>query len=176
MRLRCFLFVAVAFLLTQSARADTYETLTLNGSFVTGGSIEGTLLLDTTQSSITSGEFTVNSGGDVTTFSGIPFPNQQPGYLQEVFSSAFSPDQSIGLLLYLPVIGLSGYQGSAVCSATLDCGAGIATYVVEATDGVATGAQTVLSGTVSATPEPSSLVLLSSGLLGAFGVMRRRLA
>ncbi len=177
MRLAPFLAAATCMLFTPLVQADAVTTLALNGSLAGGGSVTGTLLLDTTQSSITSGQFTVTYGTTTDMISGTPFPNQQPGYLEETFSSALAPDGSIGLLLYLPVTTLSGYQGSAVCSLTVFCGPGIATYVVEGgPTGAAVSSQTLTSGSVSITPEPSSFVLFGTGLLCAAGAARRRFA
>lgn len=170
-------FVAVtAVLLSISgvARADGFITFDLNASFLSGGSINGTLLLDSTQNAFTQGQFTVNSEGNVYSLSGLPFPNQQANYLEEAFSSAVTPDESVGLLLYLPISSLAGYDGSAVCSLTVACGPGIATYFVNAFDTTTVSAETVIDGSVSPVPEPSSVTLLGTGVLGVAGVLRKQ--
>jgi hypothetical protein len=90
-----------------------------------------------------------------------------------------------GMILYLngsPVINAPGPTSATstaftVCASGCDAVAG--NYSFELDYGEVAGPPAVLQGNLpfvaSATPEPSSFVLLGSGLLGAAGMLRRRM-
>ena len=91
----------------------------------------------------------------------------------------YEPDQ---FFLVLPTDSLVGYTGSAICSSSLPCGGtetifGIdeGEYPVDPTVFVATSGTLELPGADTATPEPSTIALLSTGLLGTATLLRRRL-
>jgi hypothetical protein len=173
MRIRHLLIAGALLSASLIARADTFTTFTLNSSFFGGGTIDGTLTLDTTTDLFT--------GADLTA-SGF-FPGFNDGTLSNVglqgsFGSIYNVsifsflDPSADLNLFLPVSTLAGFDGSPIldlsnvtfdflgntyfaCSGNLEPGGG---------------------NNTSVTPEPGSLLLLATGLMGMAGLMWRKFA
>lgn len=144
----------------QSGCDDCAATFALNSSFVDGGTIDGTLTLDTATD--------LFSGADLT-LSSSSFPNgtftiigsqkaQGDGFLVDIDSHSV-PEQ---LELFLPTQTLAGYDGSSV-SVSLDSAFN------------ESGTLEPMGGT-SVTPEPGSLLLLATGLVGLAIFWRRRFA
>ena len=171
MRIRFLLVACMLLSASLVARADSYTTFDLNSSypflFGGAGTIDGTLTLDTTTDLFSSADLTV---------SGFPF--YQDGTLSniglqgELFTeygvNIFSTGTPFGdLNLFLPITSLVGYDGSSIAFPTNVTFATIPNLYFAG------------SGTLepaSVTPEPASLLLLATGLLGFAVLWRRRFA
>jgi hypothetical protein len=156
-----------------AASADSFN---LNGTFPNppgdpGGSpvtLSGSVVINTGLSSnwITGG--TLNVGSTAFTFDGFQSV-EGTEYLAQFESSGGAI-----LDIYFPTTSLSGYAGGALCIAIdgqpTEAGCSSPTVV-----GNGAGATVYLSaGTASAVPEPSSLILLTGGLIG-LGLLGRKM-
>ncbi len=168
MRIRNLLVAGALLSVSLIARADSYTTFDLNSSYIGGGTIDGTLTLNTTTDLFSAANLTI---------SGFPF--YQDGKISDVVTQGTALgeyDVSIlssgspfaDLNLFLPTLTLAGYNGSPVVFPT---DVAFLTFP----NLYFSGSGTLEPGT-SVTPEPGSLLLLATGLMGMAGLMWRRLA
>jgi hypothetical protein len=172
-------FLAAAILATSLiAHADTLSTFDLNATTVSGGSASGTVTLDATIGLFTSADITVVTQGAHFLFNGVPAPNQVSSFATVTFVKDSLDNQFI---LSLPVSSLIGYTGGGLCSVLLHCGNSMVSLPSEffanmtgpfSSDFVEAGTLTLASS--APTPEPSSIALLATGLLGAVHLTHRR--
>jgi hypothetical protein len=180
---RVLLMGAIVFAVSLTCRADTVTIFDLNATldngFGTGtaGSATGTVTIDVTTGVVTALDLVASTtaasglGATSTTFTTVDYVGEYPDPLDPTYDIQ-SLTGSNSLLLALPVGSLVGYDGSLVCSAVAAC-SGVSVYGVDISGGVYFDSGS-LTPEVAATPEPSSLALLGSGVLGFAGVLRRR--
>jgi hypothetical protein len=165
MRLRSLLIAGVLVSASLAARADNYSTFDLNSSYILGGTIDGTLTLDTTTNMFT--------GADLTVAGFLPYQDgtldqvglQSPtffGYGVNVYSNGL-PLGDVNL--FLATSNLVGYDGSPIVFPTN------VTFL--------TFPNLYFAGSgslepASVTPEPNSLLLLATGLIGLAGFAWRK--
>jgi len=166
--------VACALLLvgyTTAARADSLETFDVNAATVGGSSISGTLTFDSTTSTFTNSDLTTTLGP----ITGAP---SESGNNPDSVYEGFGPYGSgIYVVFNIPGSSLAGYSGGDVCSTLFqDCGvASSFLFNGYSADQFTTGSLT-LQSSPPATPEPSSFLLLGTGLASMIAAMRRRRA
>lgn len=173
MRLRSMLAVAalLAALLAMprsSAAQRGCEDCTIfnvDANFSNGGTITGQLFFSTFTDTFIGDELTASgfAAGANGAFTNIPSQGSDSGvdYVLDIVGPS-------SLELSLPVANPAGYSGP-ICSAGTDCLAGSTNY-----DGVFTTSGT-FEPAVAATPEPSGILLLATGLLGIGMLIRRNL-
>ena len=156
------------------AHADTINTFNLN-AVLTSGTALGTVTLDENTGKFTASNITVVAGGMSAVFTGAPISQTTAtGLSSNVFATSASSLVSFDLAL--PIASLVGYTGGSICTVTASCALDVtgvqfagAADLTDATSGTLT-----LVPAVVVTPEPSSLLLLATGVLVLGGIMRRR--
>lgn len=166
MRLPSFVASAIVICAGCVAHADTFQTFQFSITFEPSGGVAGQLVLDTTTDEFTSiGDLSGNlPTGSSYTIASQGFSNGD--YSVDALGTGYP------LTIVLPVTTLVGYNGSVVCTESLgpDCFSS-STLIFPAIS----GSLTPLAST-TVTPEPSSIALLGTGMLGIAGLVRKRIA
>ena len=163
---------------TIAAHADIMSTFSLtNYTFQSGATATGTIVIDVTDGLVASTNITYFGGTtllfDVSTGTG----NVALG----LYSNAPSTDaagDSFADSLHTPAAGFVGYAGGEACSQTDLCDVFVTSAILFANstqDLLETGSLTLEPPIITGqTPEPSTLALLSTGILGLAGAARRK--
>jgi len=173
-----FLALSLAAVCTFAARADTIDTFELSSTFYSGATATGTATFDETLGIVTAADITYILAGKSYVYDIIADQYDISG---TEFADLYGTGTSGYFYLTTPGPWVD-YAGGGICTTAGNCpivsspDEFYATLVSFNNDEAVSGNLTLVSTTPpGATPEPSTIALLGTGLLAGCSLIRRRL-
>ena len=165
---------ATALMMHPIAHANPLTTFDLSTTFPGSfGAASGTVTINPTTGAVNSinFSFTGQPASATEIGSGVDLLGSGASGLVELDEQFSTPGNGFySVDIVLPVNTLVGYTGGPICSTSNPCTGGVVSGFAY---GI-TGNQPYTSGTLSATPEPASILLVSTGVVGLLAILRRR--
>jgi PEP-CTERM motif len=188
---RSFLPLCLLTLSTIAAHADTVSTFDISGNSAPigvfgAGPLSGTLTIDTTTGVVTGSDIILNvpdvfssSSDEIFVFNTAPV--SQGEVVPNIFVIELKDGSTESFGLALPISSLVDYTGGPICSETNPCTSDssssvspfLGTYFSNPESASLT-LENPITTNPSTVPEPSSLALMGTGVVGAFCTLRRR--